>query len=84
MSSGSTIRIYRVTSNKKWFVSLSHQTLTHHYINDRVPAKIDLRVKSKIFRTANCVKVVISAIADFPTQRLILFFWQAAKRLLVQ
>ena len=40
---------------------------------DRGPARINLPVKPKIFRTAFLVKVVISAMADFSTQRLILF-----------
>ena len=42
-------------------------------IYDRGPAKTNLRVNRKIFRTADLVKVVISAMADFSSQGLILF-----------
>ena len=41
---------------------------------DHGPARINFPVKPNIFRTADLEKVVISAMADFSTQRLILFF----------
>ena len=44
----------------------SQQAFEPLKIYDCEPAKIDLRVKPKIFTSADLVKVVISAMADFP------------------
>ena len=45
---------------------------------DHVPAKIDLRVKTKILRTANFVNIVRAALENFDNLS------QAVERLLVQ